>query len=79
MTVTMDEAATQLDALIDRVVEGEQVTILRQGIPVAKLGQFTGKDKPDVSEVIQRIEAFRAKHGVDEAAFREMMAEGKEH
>jgi len=37
MTITAEEAAAQFMALLDRVAEGEQITITQNGIPVARL------------------------------------------
>lgn len=35
--VDMTEAAEQLDRLIDRAVVGDDITIAREGVPVARL------------------------------------------
>ncbi len=40
MEVNIHEAKTQLSRLLRRVAEGEEVTIARAGVPVAKLVAF---------------------------------------
>ena len=53
------EAKTRLSALLDRVARGEQITITRHGVPIARLVPIA---KPDVGrrrEAIARIKALR--------------------
>lgn len=47
ITVNMHEAKTQLSKLVERVCQGEEVIIARDGAPVARLLAFRQKgDRP---------------------------------
>jgi len=43
---TISEAKAQLSALVERVLQGEEVIIARAGKPVAVLKAFQGHDRP---------------------------------
>jgi prevent-host-death family protein len=60
------EAKNKLSALLDRVEQGEEITITRHGRPVARLVPANGAvDPSQVQEAFQRIRdrAERAKFG----------------
>jgi prevent-host-death family protein len=71
------EAKTHLPALLDRVAQGEEITITRHGVPVAKLVPPSGSRKPDVRETIQAMLEFRKGHRLDGLSIREMIEEGR--
>lgn len=48
--VGMHEAKTNLSKLVDLALEGEQVTITRNGLPVAKIVPFT-QHAPTMNDV----------------------------
>ncbi len=47
MNVTLTQARTHLERLVDRVIQGEEITITRAGRPVARL-------VPEVSRLAER-------------------------
>ena len=49
------EAKTHLPALLDRVAQGEEITITRHGVPVAMLVPAPAGRKPDIRETIQAM------------------------
>ncbi|MEX1184776.1 MAG: type II toxin-antitoxin system prevent-host-death family antitoxin [Gemmatimonadota bacterium] len=49
------EAKTHLAALLDRVEEGERITITRHGRPVAVLAPAAGLNDRPVAETVARI------------------------
>jgi len=62
LTVGAYEAKTRLSELLERVQEGETVTITKHGHPVAKLVGIEPAKRP-VEEVIAELERLRV--GID--------------
>ena len=62
-TVGSGEAKTELPRLLDRVAQGESVTITKHGVPVARLVPVEEETKPDLRQVIEEIMAFRKQQG----------------
>lgn len=54
------EAKTHLASLLDRVADGETITITRHGVPVAVLTPPPGASNVDVEEAIRTLRALRA-------------------
>ena len=71
------EAKTHLPALLDRVAQGEQITITRHGVPVAMLVPPSGGRKPDVRETIQAMLESRKGCRLNGLSIREMIEEGR--
>jgi len=76
-TVGSYEAKTHLPALLDRVAQGEQITITRHGVPVAVLAPPPGAGKTDVSETIRNILESRKKRRLGGLSIRKMREEGR--
>jgi prevent-host-death family protein len=76
-TVGSYEAKTHLPALLDRVAQGEEITITRHGVPVAKLIPVAGSQNPNVRETIQAMLEFRKGHRLGGLSVREMIEEGR--
>lgn len=62
-TVGSGEAKTALPRLLDRVAQGETVTITKHGVPVARLVPVE-EAKPDLRQVIEEIIEFRKQQDV---------------
>ena len=58
-TVGSYEAKTHLPALLDRVAQGETITITRHGKPVAQLVPVAAEASPDVRKIVQEMLAYR--------------------
>ncbi len=71
------EAKTHLSQLLDRVQAGEEITITKHGNPVAMLVPCTDKKRPTVSEVIDRMIAFRRDRTTGGMTIRQMIDEGR--
>jgi prevent-host-death family protein len=52
------EAKTHLAALLDRVEKGEEITITRRGVPVARL--VPARARPDAAEIAKASELLTA-------------------
>lgn len=58
--VDASEAETNLPQLLDRVQDGETITITRHGKPVARLVPASGnEEKVDVRSVIEELRRFQ--------------------
>jgi prevent-host-death family protein len=76
-TVGAYEAKTHLPALLNRVAAGEEITITRHGIPVAKLVPAAASRKLSVHEAIQAMLESRKKWRLNGLSIREMIEEGR--
>ncbi len=76
-TVGAFEAKTHLSKLLDRVEQGERVTVERHGVPVAVLSPAEKSRKRPTAEVIADLRRFRAQHRLDGLSLREMIEEGR--
>ena len=56
------EAKTHLASLLDRVAQGERITITKHGVPVAELVPPSGARRHPVAETIGQLRAFRQDH-----------------
>ena len=69
LTVTSDEVCDKLSELLDRVAQGETVTIIRDGQPVARLGPAW--DQARVDQAVENLNRRR------EQLRRRLAAEGQ--
>ncbi len=71
------EAKTHLPALLERVSKGESITITKHGVPIALLIP-TGKSptKP-ISEVIEKMRAFRRGKKLGKTSIKKLITEGR--
>ena len=77
MEVGAYEAKTHLPSLLERVRQGERVTITRHGVPVAMLVPAVAVDKPDIHAVIDELKAFATGHSTGGMSIRQMVEEGR--
>lgn len=76
-TVGSFKAKTHLSALLERVAKGEEITITKHGVPIAKLVPVERKKQQDVREVIRELKEFRKGHILGELSVRELTIEGR--
>lgn len=76
MEVGTYEAKTHLPSLLERVQQGERITITRHGIPVAMLVPARPVTSRDINAVIGELKGF-AKGYASGIAIREMIEEGR--
>ena len=78
-TVGINEAKTQLAALLREVAAGKRFTITNRGKPVAELGPPTPEKKPDAKAAIEAFQAFRKANPLSRKVnIRELIEEGRE-
>ncbi len=76
VTISADEARAQLDDLLDRVAQGEQITISREGRPVAVLSRAQSVTPEQTREAVEKLLEFR-KHHTFEGSIRDAIDEGR--
>ena len=76
-TVGAYEAKTHLPKLLERVRNGETITITKHGVPVAVLSPPGKQQHIAPQEVVAEIKALRASHRLDGLSVREMIDEGR--
>jgi len=76
-TVGAYEAKTHLSELLERVAEGEKITITKHGVPVATLQPAASSKKTPVHETIEQLRQFRSKNRLAGLSIREMVEEGR--
>lgn len=76
-TVGAFEAKTHFSRLLDRVADGEEVTITRHGKAVARLVPVTEADKKDVDEAIAALKKARVGLRLDGLDWKALRDEGR--
>jgi prevent-host-death family protein len=71
------EAKTHLSRLLERVEEGEWITITKHGQPVAVLKPVADREQRALRDVIADIRRFRSGRDLGELSVREMIEEGR--
>ncbi len=76
-TVGAYEAKTHLPKLLERVLNGERITITKHGVPVAVLQPPDPEKNVDTKSVIVELRKFRDKNSLDGLSIRDMIEEGR--
>lgn len=76
-TVGAYEAKTHLPRLLDRVAQGERITITKHGVPVAMLVPVSSLSKEDRQVAIQELRTFRRGRKLGGKSIRDMIEEGR--
>jgi prevent-host-death family protein len=72
------EAKTHFSALLERVAQGETVTITRHGAPVARLVPVAATpDRRRREEAIERIKALAQRYTLGGLSLKELRDEGR--
>ncbi|KYC40270.1 prevent-host-death protein [Scytonema hofmannii PCC 7110] len=71
------EAKTHLPSLLERVAKGEEFTITKHGVPIARLVPVEKEQQRDVRDVIEELKKFRKGHILGGLSVREMINEGR--
>jgi len=78
ITVGAFEAKTHLSKLIDSVAGGEEVTITKHGVPVARLVPI-GNNNANGADAIARLRSLAVGTTLGETSIAEMIAEGRKY
>jgi len=76
-TVGAYEAKTHLPKLLERVMNGERITITRHGVPVAVLQPPGTRVKKKPAQVIAALKRFRRGDGMSHLSVCEIIKRGR--
>jgi len=76
-TVSVSEARAKLSQLLDKVVQGEQVIITRQGVPIATLVPIGLENENAVDQAIDSIRRLRQGRKLRPAKIRDLIDQGR--
>ena len=76
-TVGAYEAKTHLPKLLERVADGQRITITKHGVPVAVLEPYDRDKNVDINEVIQSLRKFRKDKQLGDLTIRKMLEQGR--
>lgn len=78
-TVGLFDAKTHLSALLERVAQGEEITITKHGTPVALMVPAGNRRKKDPRKVAERIRALRKGAKLKGLTVRRLIEEGRRY
>ena len=77
-TVGSYQAKTDLPRLLQRVAQGERITITKHGVPVAMLVPVSSAgQRRRPAEVVEELLAFRQRHPLGQVSLRDLIDEGR--
>jgi prevent-host-death family protein len=76
-TVGTFEAKTHLSALLERVEQGEEITITRHGRAVARLVPAGGSSRDRLKDTVERLKAFRRGRRLGDLSAKALIEEGR--
>jgi prevent-host-death family protein len=76
-TVGTFEAKTHLSALLERVEQGEEITITRHGKAVARLVPVTAVSRDRLKGTVERLKAFRRGRRLGGLSAKALIEEGR--
>lgn len=71
------EAKTKLANLLERVAEGEHITITKHGVPVATLSPVPERERRPATEVIAELRGFRRGRRLGRTPLKKLIEEGR--
>lgn len=77
MEVGSYEAKTHLPRLLERVAQGERITITRHGVPIAELVPVETVRKIDPADAVAAIRSFRRGKTLAGDSLKELIEEGR--
>ena len=78
-TVGSHEAKTHLARLLERVAQGERITITKHGVAVAELVPAGESPKRDAKEVIEEIKRLRKGRKLGRTSIRRLVEERRRY
>lgn len=76
-TIGIYEARTRWSEIIDKVGKGEEVTVTRHGVPIARIIPVDGEKKLAVREAIEAMKKFGRGKSLRGLSLKKMVREGR--
>ncbi len=67
------EAQSDLQALLDRVSQGEQITVTRRGVPVAILQPYPAQENEKIKDIVVELRALRQTQQLGDLSIQELI------
>lgn len=77
-TFAVYEVKANLSTLLAQVEAGEEITVTRRGVPIARIVPEHPPVKPDIGGLIARIKSTRRQSTLDGLNLRQMIEEGRD-
>ncbi len=77
MTINAEQLRDELPSFLDRVAHGQQITITRDGVDVARLVPVETRHKTRLPWTLEEMRAFRAGNKLNGITIQELIAEGR--
>lgn len=78
MTVGVYKVKTHLASLLERVEKGEEVTVTRHGVPIAKIVPIDrNKSRESIHDAVARIRELRKGNRLNGLRIRDLIEEGR--
>jgi prevent-host-death family protein len=78
-SVGVFDAKTHLSSLVERVAQGEEITITKHGSPIARLVPAATRRKKDPRQVAERVRALRKGVRLKATTIRKLIEEGRRY
>jgi prevent-host-death family protein len=76
-TIGVCEARRQLPQLLEKVRQGETITLTKDGVPVARLVPIAANPRHDVKRSIEELLEFREAHPLNGEDLKQWINEGR--
>ena len=77
ITVGAFEAKTHLSSLLERVAQGEEISITRHGKPLARLVPVNVADRSRIDSAISKLKVLRKNCTLDDISWQTLRDEGR--
>jgi antitoxin (DNA-binding transcriptional repressor) of toxin-antitoxin stability system len=71
------EAGALLPQLMERVAQGESITLTKEGVAIAMLVPAPAVGRPDVEATVQELLRFREEHRLNGETLRDILEESR--
>jgi prevent-host-death family protein len=78
-SIGVGKARTHFSQLLERVAQGETITITRRGVPVAMLVPPPSTKERDVRAAIEKLIEWRKGYTLGDLTIRELIEEGRRY
>ena len=77
--VSSSQAKVHLPQLLNRIQQGEEITITRRGVPIAKLVPVNKSSRDEIQKAIEEIRRLRKGFTTGGISIKEMIEQGRKY